>query len=132
MELNVEKGLTYVSEWVVTEALSARNMGSGTLDVLATPALAALMENAAMNAVAQYLPEGCTTLGTELSIRHLRATPVGQRVSATARLVEADGRRLVFRVEASDGAGPVGEGTHTRFVVETEKFLGKLKKEASL
>ena len=103
-------------------------MGSGSLEVFATPAMAALMENAAMEAVAPELPAGATTVGTRLEISHLRATPTGENVTAEARLTEVDGRRLLFKVEARDSQGIIGQGLHERFIVDCAKFMGKLKK----
>lgn len=111
---------------VVAET-TADYIGSGDLAVLATPAMCALMEGAAMMAVAPHLEVGQTTVGTALNIEHLRATPVGGVVSATAKLVKVEGRALHFEVEACDEKGPVGKGTHTRFVVDRERFMAKLK-----
>ncbi|QQO09257.1 thioesterase family protein [Breznakiella homolactica] len=104
---------------------TASAMGSGSLDVYATPAMVALIEGASVAALEGLLPDGYTTVGTVLEIRHLSATPLGMRVTAAAELTEIDGRRLVFAVEASDEAGKIGEGRHERFIVETEKFMKK-------
>jgi predicted thioesterase len=87
--------------------------------------MVALMEMAAAAAVEAALPPGFSTVGTELQVRHLSATPPGMTVRAAARLIEVDGRRLGFRVEAWDEAGKIGEGSHGRFIVEDEKFLKK-------
>ena len=109
------------------EAHTARSLGSGDLPVLATPALVALMENAAMLAVAPALPAESTTVGGEICCRHNRPTAIGRRVRATARLeAEENGRRLAFRITAEDEQGPIGEATHVRFVVDRERFLKKL------
>ena len=110
----------------VEERYLAVNAGSGDLPVLATPAMLALMENAAMLAVAPALAEDDTTVGGRISVTHLRPTAPGDEVEATATLTEVDGRKLTFRVEAYDSKGPIGEGTHTRFVVNRNRFLGKL------
>jgi predicted thioesterase len=99
--------------------------GSGGLPVYATPSMIALMEMAAVSAVDSLLPEGWSTVGTALDVRHLSAAPPGMEVWAEAELLETDGRRLSFRVEAFDGAGKIGEGTHGRFIVENGKFLRK-------
>lgn len=109
----------------VTESNTAISVGSGSLAVYATPAMLALMEKAACVAVAEILNEGETTVGTLLNVKHLAATPVGMEVSATAELVERDGRRLVFNVTASDESGEIGKGTHERFVVLADKFTDK-------
>ncbi len=119
-------GLKYTSRVVVERSNVAVVMGSGSLDVFATPAMIALMENAAASAVADVLPVGSTTVGTLVNVTHLRATGIGTEVSATAELREIDGRRLVFHVSASDDKGVVGEGTHERFIVDAEKFMCKV------
>lgn len=124
----LEKGLKYTSSVVVDKANCASAVGSGGLDVFATPSMVALMENAAMNAVAPYLPDGFTTVGSEINVVHAKPTGIGATVSATAELLSVDGRKLVFKVIAHDGAGPIGEGTHVRFIVDVERFLSKLNK----
>lgn len=124
----METGLFYASTVEVGSGNTAIALGSGSLEVFATPAMTALMENAAMNAVAASLPEGSTTVGTRLDIAHTRATAPGETVTAEARLVEVEGRRLVFEVEARDSMGTIGRGMHERFVVDREKFMAKLKK----
>lgn len=122
----METGLTYTSRLTVTEDKTAIAMGSGDMPVLATPAMLALMENAAMLAVAPHLPEGSTTVGGHIESSHLRPTPVGEEVTATATLERVDGRKLFFHVEARQGELLLGEGTHLRFVVDRGKFMGKL------
>ncbi|GMO20964.1 MAG: thioesterase family protein [Spirochaetaceae bacterium] len=109
----------------VRENLTARALGSGGLPVFSTPMLVALMERASLSAVAPYLNEGCSTVGTMVQIKHTSATPVGASVRAEGILKEIDGRRLVFEVRAWDGAGTIGEGTHERFIIDNEKFLSK-------
>lgn len=94
--------------------------------VLATPAMVALMENAAMLAVALHLGEGETTVGSMISTSHLKPSKVGNTVQAVAELTEVDGRKLTFKVEAFDGETLIGSGEHIRFVVNREKFLSKL------
>ncbi len=119
-------GLTHTAHTKVDESNVAATMGSGDLDVFATPAMIALMENAAAGAVAAELPEGSTTVGTKVDIAHNRATGLGDEVSATAVLQEIDGRRLIFRVTASDSKGVIGEGTHERVIVDRERFMAKV------
>ena len=109
----------------VTEALTAKAMGSGTLDVFATPAMIALIEQTAWRSVAPELEEGWGSVGTALNVQHLASTPLGMTVTAKTELVEVDRRRLVFRVEAFDEAGLIGQGTHERFLVEEAKFQAK-------
>jgi predicted thioesterase len=123
----LEVGLKYESRMTVGAENTALALGSGDMEVLATPAMVALMENAAMMAVADCLPEGSTTVGIEISTSHLKASAVGANVVAEATLEEVDGRRLVFSIKAWDDAGVIGEGKHTRFIVDRERFLSKLK-----
>ena len=124
----MEIGAKSTSTLVVTEQLTAAVMGSGDLPVLATPAMIALMENAAMKAVAEALPDDQTTVGSLMNASHLKPTAVGDTVSATATLVAIEGRKLPFRVEALDREGVIGEGDHVRYFVGREKFLAKLKR----
>ena len=123
----LETGLKYESRLTVGTDNTALALGSGDMDVLATPAMVALMENAAMKAVADYLPEGSTTVGVEISTSHLKASAIGANVVAQACLEEVDGRRLKCSLKAWDDAGVIGEGVHTRFIVDRERFLSKLK-----
>ncbi|MBR4829605.1 MAG: thioesterase family protein [Muribaculaceae bacterium] len=122
----LKEGLTYSSKLTVDEAVTAIAIGSGDLPVLATPAMMALMENAAMLAVADHLPEGCTTVGGHISASHLKPTPVGETVTATATVIKVDGKKIEFRVEAHCGEMLLGEGTHLRFIVDKEKFMSRL------
>lgn len=115
-------GLTGETTQVVTPEWTAARWGSGLVAAFATPALIALMENAAFNAMKPLLPETQTTVGVEVNVKHLAATPVGMTVRARAELLEMDGRKLVFKVEAWDDAEKIGEGTHTRFIVDLERF----------
>lgn len=103
----------------------ASAMGSGSLDVYATPAMVALMENAACNAIAEYLEDGETTVGTEMNVKHISATPAGMKVTAEAEVTEVNGREIVFTVKAYDEAGVIGEGTHKRFLVTADRFMTK-------
>ena len=103
----------------------ARAMGSGSLPVFATPAMAALMERAAANLLEARLPEGWTSVGVALGIEHTSATPEGMSVRAEAELTAAEGRRATFAVRAFDEAGEIGHGTHVRFVVEAARFMEK-------
>lgn len=123
---NMEIGLSYESNTVVTETNTAETLGSGDMAVFATPAMVALMENAAMLAVKDSLPEGSTTVGVEMQTSHVKASALGAKVTASATLVEVDGRRLTFDVKAWDDKGVIGEGRHVRFVVDRERFLSKL------
>lgn len=122
----MEIGLKHESTTVVSAANTAATLGSGDMDVFATPAMVALMENAAMLAVKDHLPEGSATVGTQISTSHLKASPLGATITASAELTAVDGRRLTFAVKAWDEKGIIGEGSHTRFVVDRERFLSKL------
>lgn len=122
----MDTGLSFTATMRVTPEVTAEYIGSGDLAVLATPAMCALMENAAMMAVATHLEEGQTTVGTALNIEHMRATKVGKVVTATAVLTEINGRELKFNIAARDEVGVIGEGTHSRFIVYREKFMSKL------
>ena len=121
----METGLTYTSTVVVSKENVAATMGSGDLNVFATPAMVALMENAAMSAVADELPEGSTTVGAMMNTTHIKPSAVGDTVSA-AVLKEVEGRKLTFEVRAQDSKGVIGEGTHVRYIVDKEKFMSKL------
>ena len=122
----MEVGLKYESTVVVSQSNTAATMGSGDMDVFATPAMVALMENAAMLAVAAHLPEGSATVGTQMNTSHIKASPLGATITASAELTEVEGRKLTFAVKAWDEKGVIGEGVHTRFVVDRERFLSKL------
>jgi fluoroacetyl-CoA thioesterase len=122
----MEVGLVHTSTLVVDEQNTALAMGSGDMEVLATPVMMALMENAAMLAVAKQLPEGSTTVGGHIESSHLHPSKVGSVVTATARLEKIDGRKLYFHIEARQGEIVIGEGTHLRFVVDRQKFLSRL------
>lgn len=128
----LETGIKGTKTVTVNEANTAKTMGSGTLDVFATPALIALMEETCWRSVADQLEDGCGTVGTLLEIRHTAPTPIGMDVTCESELVEVDGRRLVFTVQAHDAKGLVGEGRHERFVIQNEKFQVKAnaKKDA--
>ena len=101
-------------------------MGSGDMPVLATPVMMALMENAAMLAVADHLPEGCTTVGGHIASSHLKPSKLGDTITATATVTRVDGRKIEFHVEARCGDTLLGEGSHLRFIVDREKFMSKL------
>ena len=118
-------GIKGREEVTVSEANSAKTLGSGTLDVFATPAMTALMEKTAWKSVTPFLDEGCGTVGTLLNITHDAPTPFGMNVWCESELVEIDGRRLAFTVTASDEKGLIGQGTHERFIVNNEKFQSK-------
>ncbi len=123
----LEKGLSASSTTTVVAENTAAHMGSGDMAVFATPAMVALMENAAMLAVAPHLSEGETTVGSEMNTTHLKPSGLGMVVTATAILTAVEGRKLTFTVGARDGEGLIGEGTHVRFIVQRERFMAKVK-----
>ena len=123
--MSLQVGARGRAECVVNEENTAAAVGSGLLPVFATPAMVALMENAAVNAVQASLAEGEGTVGTRLEVSHDAATPVGMKVWAEAELTAVEGRKLTFAVAAFDEAGPIGRGVHQRFVIQNEKFLAK-------
>ena len=116
----LQPGISAEVKFVVTDELTAKTVGSGTLDVLATPVMIARLEQAAWTSVAPHLAEGEGTVGTLMNAKHLSPTPVG---------LEVDGRRLVFKVTAEDARGPIGEGTHERAIIQNERFVTKAYKK---
>jgi len=131
MDFNLKIGMNAKMEIVVKESETAASYGSGGVRVYATPAMIGLIENTSLNAVDPFLPEGYATVGTHLDVKHLAATPVGMKVTATAELIEIDRKKLVFKVEAFDEKDKIGEGTHSRFIIEKEKFLKMTEEKAS-
>ncbi|MBQ9272327.1 MAG: thioesterase family protein [Mogibacterium sp.] len=123
--MELKAGIKNTNDWVVTEDMTAASAGSGGQRVFSTPHMIALMETTAWASVEPCMEEGCSTVGTHLDVSHLSASPVGAHVHCETELTEVDGRRLVFKVSASDDAGPIGEGTHERFIVKIEKFMAR-------
>jgi fluoroacetyl-CoA thioesterase len=123
---HLKPGIAGTATATVDAGRTAKALGSGSEDVFGAPALAALMEAAAVACVEADLPDGCISLGTRLAIDHLAATPVGASVSARAELTAIAGRNLEFSVTAHDDTKQIGRGVHTRAVVERTKFLAKL------
>lgn len=121
----METGIKGYAETTVAEAISAKTMGSGALDVLATPAMIALMEKAAWTSVQPFLEDGEGTVGTLMNITHDAPTPLGMKVWCESELTEIDGRKLKFTVTAFDEKGCIGKGTHERFIIKSEKFQTK-------
>lgn len=121
----LELGIKGKASCVVTDNITAKSVGSGGLDVLATPIMIALMEEAALKSVRPYLEPGTDTVGTRLDVSHDAATPIGMQAWAESELAEIDRRRLVFNVKAYDETGPIGQGRHERFIVDMEKFTAK-------
>jgi fluoroacetyl-CoA thioesterase len=126
----LEPGPQATVEETVTEDMTAERLGSGDVAVLGTPAVLALVEAAAVAAVADELEPGTTTVGASVALDHLAPTPVGAMVTATAALAEVEERRLTFRFEVTDAAGPVARGEHVRVVVDRERFLDSATERA--
>jgi predicted thioesterase len=122
----IETGLKHTSQLIVNNDVTAIAMGSGDMPVLATPAMMALMENAAMLAVASHLPEGYTTVGGHIASSHLKPSKLGDTVTATATVTHVDGKKIEFKVEAHCGDTLLGQGTHLRFIVDRNKFMSRL------
>ncbi len=117
---------------IVTDQLTAAAVGSGSVEVFATPYMVAAMENAACEAIRPYYGEGENSVGTKLEISHDAATPVGMKYWAEAEVVEVDRRRIVLKVTAYDETGVIGSGTHERFIIQMEKFLAKAEAKKAL
>lgn len=123
--MNLTVGMTNEKSEQVTENNTAIKYGSGSVAVYATPAMVGLMEGACLGVVDPVLPEGMSTVGISIDIRHSAATPMGMKVRALAELVEIAGKRLVFRIEAFDEKEKIGEGIHQRYIIDLAKFLQK-------
>ena len=126
----VTQGTAHELSFSVSDACTAQAVGSGTLPVLATPILAAKLEECAWRAAAPYLPEGSSTVGTRLELRHISPTPVGMTVTCRAEVTVSRDRFLTFHLTASDAAGPVGEGSHERVIIQDKPFLDKADRKA--
>ena len=125
-------GTELTLETTVKDYQTARAMRSGGVDVLATPYMIAFMEHTASECVREFLEPGYTTVGTLVNVKHLASTPVGMTVSCTAKLIECDGRRLVFEVEARDDVETIGTGIHERFIVNAERFVEKANAKGTI
>ncbi|RRD95240.1 thioesterase [Clostridiales bacterium COT073_COT-073] len=123
-------GIKGKEETIVSTENSAKTMGSGTLDVFATPAMIALMEKTAWKSVQNHLEDGYGTVGISLNVKHVAATPLGMKVYCESELTGVDGKKLVFIVKAFDEVGLIGEGTHERFIISNEKFQQKTNDKA--
>lgn len=118
-------GMKFTREVEVVHELTADAVHSGGLPVFATPMMIGLMENASWSLAEECMEEGYSTVGTLVNVKHVSATPIGATVRAETELTEIDGRRLVFKVAAYDDKGLIGEGTHERFIINTDKFMSK-------
>jgi len=127
MDIKVSPGIKHHEEITAYNDQSARFFGSGSVDVFATPAMIALMEKTAYNSVQTILPKGYTTVGTEVNIKHLKATALGKQIRSDSYLRSIDGKKLLFELHAWDDKGMIGIGTHIRVIVEEKEFMAKLK-----
>lgn len=123
----METGIKKEKHFIVQEIESAKNIGSGDLDVLATPILIAYFENVSKDLVSQYLNEGDTTVGININVNHLAPSKIGNQILVITELIEINKRILTFKLQAFDKDVLIGEGTHKRCIVNVNKFLGKLK-----
>ena len=123
--MSITVGLKGRAETVVSDSNTAQAACSGALPVFGTPFMCALMEEAAWKSIAPHLEPGQSTVGTRLNVSHDSATPVGMKVWAESEVTQVDGKRLVLKVAAFDERGPIGQGTHERFIVTDERFLSK-------
>lgn len=121
----IQVGAEYSLEITVESSHTAKSVGSGELEVLATPKMCALMEECAYKCIAPHLEDGASSVGTKLNINHVSATPVGMQVKVLAIVTGVEGRKITFDLKAYDEAGLIGEGTHERFIVYSEKFVSK-------
>lgn len=122
----IQVGQSATATVTVTESNIAKTMKSGSLEVFATPAMCALMEEAAQAAVQSELNDGEGTVGISLSISHDAPSPIGATITATATVTAVEGRKISFVIEASDGIGIIGKGIHERFIINNEKFMTKV------
>jgi fluoroacetyl-CoA thioesterase len=126
IEKGIRVGLIGEAITTVTSDLTAVTMGSGSVNVYATPAMIALMEAAAVSAIDPYLLEGRTSVGIDINVQHLSATPVGERITAMAEVTRIDGKRVILEVRAWDEREIIGQGTHTRYIINIDEFMARV------
>jgi len=119
-------GKTATASITVSDKNTAKAVGSGSLQVFATPMMVALMEEAACNCLADGLESGQTSVGTQINVAHIAASPVGATITATATITQSEGRKVEFSLTASDGTQEIGNGSHSRFIVDAERFMQKV------
>lgn len=127
MEINIPQQQKGEAEVVVDETNTAKAYGSGLIDVFATPAMIALMEKTAHRSIQSFLTEGIVTVGIEINVKHIKATPIGKQVKCYSTLQKIEGKRLYFTIEAFDQEGKIGEASHIRYIVDAVKFVEKIK-----
>jgi len=129
METELKTGITKTLEKLVKTEDTAARYGSGLIEVFATPAMVGFMEGTAQMSVQPFLPEGQITLGIEINVKHLKATPVGMKVFCESMLTGIDGKKISFEIKAWDEKGEIGTATHIRYIVDSKKFIEKLNKQ---
>lgn len=127
MELNIPLNLCNEEKEIVNANNVATVVGSGSVEVFATPAMIALMEKTANNSLRNYLPEDCVSVGVEINAKHIKASAIGKEIVCKSELIKVDGKKLFFNISAYEGEDMIGQASHTRVVVNKEKFLNNLK-----
>lgn len=127
MELNIPLNLCNEEKEIVNANNVATVVGSGSVEVFATPAMIALMEKTANNSLRNYLPEDCVSVGVEINTKHIKASAIGKEIVCKSELIKVDGKKLFFNITAYEGEDMIGQASHTRVVVNKEKFLNNLK-----
>lgn len=127
MELNIPLNLCNEEKEIVNANNVATVVGSGSVEVFATPAMIALMEKTANNSLRNHLPEGCVSVGVEINTKHIKASAIGKEIVCKSELIKVDGKKLFFNISAYEGEDMIGQASHTRVVVNKEKFLNNLK-----
>lgn len=130
VQAHIVPGLTREDTYLVVEEHTAVHVGSGSLRVLATPWMIAYMERTARSLLGEYLPEGYSSVGVRVDVRHLAPTPVGSQVTARAEVLSVDGSRVYLRLEARDQVETIGEGEHQRVVIDEARFLRRVEAKA--
>jgi len=126
MELNIPESLIYEIKQTVASEHTAKAYGSGLAEVYATPAMIALMENAAYKSIEEFLPEGYSSVGMEINMQHLKATLPGKEVKAISKVTDVDGRKVTFEIKVFENEELAGSATHRRFVINSQRFMEKL------
>ena len=125
--MGITEGKSAKASTTVTQSNTAKAVGSGSFDVFSTPMMIALMEEAACNCIISFLEEGQSSVGTQISVEHTSASPIGAEITATATITSVDGRKIEFEVSAKDNTKEIGKGTHTRYIIDIQRFMSKIQ-----